>query len=242
MSTAGDIITQAFREGNFTAVSETPTVEEVAEALPRLRSLLNTLFGRELGEKYRDWYVPSDLSTMIPLRYPLAPASNPTVSASDAWKYAPANVNLLVKTTEARTVYLPANPSDGARIRVTNIGSSGGLSLTLDGNGHLIDAATSLTATLTTLSGNWWLYRADLGSWVKYVDIVDGTTAMPLPVECDDYFVCGLAIRLAPRFQTEMNPETVARFKDMSSYIKQRYKQTENMPASDGVFNTVSEL
>jgi hypothetical protein len=232
MSTAGEVIAQAFREGNFTAVGATPTAEEIAEALPRLRNLLATLYGNEAGEAYRDWYVPSALVVAAPLRSPFAPASDPAVSSADSWAYPAQNVRLLVKTTIARTVYLPANPSDGARIMVLNIGSTGSLNLTLDGNGHLIDAATTKTDTLTNLSGKWWFYRADRGEWLVQAGIASESTPMPLPDEFDDYFVCGLAIRLSTRFQVKVDDATVARFNSMQRRFKQRYRQSEGMPAS----------
>src|SRR5262245_40589576 len=202
MSTAGDIITYAFREGNFIAVGETPTAAEIAEALPRLQNLLASLFGNELGENYRDWYVTSQLAEQVPLRTRLAPTTDPTVSPSESWKYPPPNARLLVKITAAQTVILPANPNDGARIMVVNVGSTGSINLTLDANGHLIDTATSLTGTLTTLTGKWWLYRADLGQWTMFVPIAEDDDDMPLPEEFDDYFICGLAIRLSTRYQT----------------------------------------
>jgi hypothetical protein len=54
MSTlVSEIIVQAFREGNFIAVGESTTAEELAEAVPKLNNFLNSLFGIELGEQFR---------------------------------------------------------------------------------------------------------------------------------------------------------------------------------------------
>lgn len=234
MATASEIIAQAYREGNFVAIGENPTAEEIAEAVPRLRSLVDSLFGHEIGEQYRDWYVPSELATSVPLRSPLSPTGNLTTTASESWKFPPANARLLVKTSAAQTIYMPANPSDGARFQLLNIGSVGALIVTLDGNGHLIESAVSLADTLTNLHARKWFYRADLGDWVRLVSLADETSTMPLPTEFDEYFICGLAMRLSTRFQRPVDEATASRFGDIRKRLKARYKQSEGMPASYG--------
>jgi hypothetical protein len=238
MSTVSEIVKEAFREGNFIAVGEDPTPEELAEAIPRLRNLVDSLFGVEIGEKYRDWYVPSDLSTSVPLRSPLTPTGISNGASAPSWQYPPANVRLLVKTAEARSVYLPANPSDGARVQFINIASTVGVNVTIDGNGHLVENAVSVTDTVANLNGRRWFYRADTANWVKLESIADENSTLPLPEEFNDYFVCGLAIRLSTRFQVKVDDATVARFADMAKRIKNRYKQTEAMPAGHGDLNS----
>lgn len=231
MSTAAQIITAAFREGNFIAVGETPTAEEIAEALPRLQNLIDSLFGVEIGESYRDFFIPSEFVVAAPLRSPLSPASSTTATAADLWKYPPPNSRMIVKATSAYTLQLPANPSDGARLMFLNIGSAA-VNITLNGNGHLIENAASLTDTVANLHSRKWFYRADLGDWVRIEALADETANMPLPVEFDDYFICGLAIRFAPRFQVSIAEETASRFNDVRKRLKSRYRQSEGMPVS----------
>ena len=231
MATALDIIKQAFREGNFIAVGEDPTVEEIAESIPRLHNLIESLFGFEIGEAYSDWHVPSVFVSEALLRSPLTPATSVTASSADLYKFPPPNVRLLVKTTEARTIYLPANPCDGARMQFLNIASSG-VVVTIDGNGHLVESAATVAATTSALHGRKWFYRADLGDWTRLTAVVDEDDPMPLPEEFDDLLVCGLAIRLSARFEVTVKPETFGRFTDMMRRLKKRYKQTSGMPAS----------
>ena len=235
MSTAAEIIQDAFREGNFIALGEVPQAAEITEALPRLRSLIDSLFGFEIGEAYTDFYVPSELVVTAPLRRPLSPTADVTgVAQADLWKYPPPNSRLVVKTTTARTVYLPANPNDGARIQLVNVGSTAALNFTLDGNGHLIENGVSLTDTFTNLHGRKWFYRADLGDWVRLDSIAAEADIIPLPEEFDDLLVCGLAMRLAPRFQVPIAEETSSRYGDMLKRLKKRYRQTAPMPNSYG--------
>ncbi len=223
-----EIIVQAFREGNFTAVGETTTSEELTEAVPRLRNLISSLLGVELGEAYRDWYVPTTHIPEAPLRHPLTPTGTGTTSA-DTWAYPPANSRLVVSISSAKTVYFPAAPLDGARMAYSDVASTA--NMTLDGNGRLIEGAASLTGASSTFHGRKWLYRADLSNWIL-LGLLGPTSEVPLPPEFDDLLVCGMAMRLAPRFQTQPDEVIIQRYADMLGRLKKRYKQSERMPTS----------
>lgn len=225
-----EIIVQAFREGNFTAVGETTTAEELKESVPRLNNYIASLFGLEMGEMYRDWYAPTAWESEQPLRHPLTPDGS-NVKSTEPWAYPPANVRLVVKATAAKTIYFPAYPSDGARMAYADVGSTA--LVTLDGNGRRIEAAVSITeAAAGAFAGRSWLYRADLGDWIRLKTLAS-TDTVPLPPEFDDLLVTGLAIRLASRMGVkQIDPQIVARHDDMLGRLKKRYKQTERMPTS----------
>jgi hypothetical protein len=228
MTPVSEIVVQAFREGNFVAIGETTTQEELLEAVPRLNNLVSALFGIELGEGFRDWYVPGAHDPAAPLRFPLTPTGTGETSA-EPWAYPPPNVRLVVKIPTARTIYLPASPSDGARLAYVDVGSTG--NITIDGNGRKIEGAMSATGTPAEMNGRKWLYRADLGDWIR-LKTLTANDAVPLPPEFDDLLVTGLAIRLAPRFSAEISPSLIERHRDMLDRLKKRYKQTERMPSS----------
>jgi hypothetical protein len=223
-----EIVVQAFREGNFVAVGETTTQEELMEAVPRLNNLISALFGIELGEGFRDWYVPSEWDPAAPLRFPLTPTGT-GAAAAEPWAYPAPNVRLLVKIDEPMTVYFPSTPSDGARMSYVDAGSSA--DITIDGNGRLIEGAATLTEEPADLSGRKWLYRADLANWIK-LGVLSASDEVPLPEEFDDLLVCGLTIRLAPRFSVPVDETIKQRYVDMLDRLKKRYKQTERMPSS----------
>jgi hypothetical protein len=231
-----EIIVQAFREGNFTALGEDTTAEELTESVARLRNLINAVFGFELGELQRDWYVPHEHDPEAPLRYPLAPTGTGVTSAAP-YQYPPSNVRLLVKVDAARTLYFPAYPFDGARISYLDMGSTA--DVTIDGNGRLIEGATSITTDLdpdgedpvVSFHGRKWLYRADRGEWILLTDLQAGDS-VPTPPEFDALWISGLAVSLAPRFQVQIQEQTAATYQDMLGRLKRRYKQSERLPSS----------
>lgn len=233
MSTlVSEIVVQAFREGNFTSVGENTTAEELVEAIPRLRNLISSLFGTDIGEQLRDWFVPVSYVPEAPLRHPLTPSGTGETSGAP-WIYPPQNSRLIVKLTEARTLYFPAYPNDGARMSYVDAGSTAGM-VTLHGNSRKIEGAASITdgALALALAGRKWFYRADLADWIRIDEPLEAGDPIPLPEEFDDLFVCGLAIRLAPRFQVKIDDNTTARFTDMLDRAKKRYKQSERMPTT----------
>jgi len=223
-----EIVVQAFREGNFTAVGETTTAEEMIEAVPRLRNFISSLFGLEIGEALRDWYVPHEHNPAQPLRHPLTPTGDGAV-ATQPWAWPAANARLLVTSTTPRTLYFHQQPNDGARMAFVDMG--GGSLVTLSGNGRLIEGAPILTALPSALNGRVWLYRADRAEWIL-LERLDENSRVPLPNEFDDLLVCGLCMRLAPRFSVKPDEVIVARYEDMVGRLRKRYKQSERMPSS----------
>lgn len=223
MSTAGDIISQSFREGNFTAVGAAPTVAEIAEALPRLHGLVFALLGEDVGEELRDWTVPQTWPSDQEPRHPFTPLSENPTDTTAAYAYVPENVRINVSITSTRTLFLPGIPREGSRFGVNDIGS-GAVNLTLNANGRLIDGAASLIANPSTLHGRTWFYRSDLGSWTELLPIADSTDEIPFPEEYDDFFVTGLTMRLSTRFGKQVPEEIVARNASMLARIQRRYK------------------
>lgn len=248
MSTlTSEIIIQAFREGNFTAVGESTTAEELAESVPRLNNYIRSLLGFEVGEVLREWYVPGEWDPAAPLRFPLTPTADGEVSA-EPWAYPPTNTRLVVRVDRAHTVYFPANPMDGARMAYVDTGSTS--PVTLHGNGRLIEGAPSITgapgaqlpaSAAAELAGRSWLYRSDLGDWIRLIDLTP-TDPVPLPPEFDDLLVTGLAMRLAPRFGVDIPEMIVARNGDMLGRLKKRYKQSERIPTSMDMRTLFREL
>lgn len=233
MTVVSEIVVQAFREANFTAVGQSTTAEELIEAVPRLNNYIKALFGIEVGEHYRDWYVPNAWDPAQPLRYPLTPDGSET--SGDPYQRPPANVRLITKITSAKTLYFPATPNDGARMSYVDVGSTA--IVTLDGNGRLIEGVPSLTGDVAVppepaeLHGRRWFYRADLGNWIL-IETLGQDDEVPLPEEFDDLLVTGLAIRLAPRFSVKIDEVIALRNADMLNRLKKRYKQSEQMPSS----------
>jgi hypothetical protein len=76
---------------------------------------------------------------------------------------------------------------------------------------------------LNTNSDNrQWMYRADIGQWVKITTLLY-TDAIPFPQEFDDYFITMLAMRLNPRYGQTLADESQEVLKRSRSLLRDRY-------------------
>lgn len=226
MSTALQLITAAYREGNNKAVAVTPTADEQTETLVSLNRIISFLIGHELGEPLYEWPIsPPQRTAPVGTQYPLAQGANDLPST--VWPYPPANVRLMASVTVATTVYLPEAPDDGARISYVDVNSSA--IVTLNGNGRFIQDTFGLygtTVALDDLDGvASWFYRADIGTWV-YLQPLLITDSSPFPDEFDDLLITRLAMRLSPRLGQAPRSDTLYTYNLMLARFKARYKQT----------------
>jgi hypothetical protein len=85
---------------------------------------------------------------------------------------------------------------------VDALGNFASSNLTINGNGRLIEGATSVTLNVNG-TARQWMYRADTGNWVRISSLAAGDE-MPFPQEFDDYFQVRLALRLVSRHSTSL--------------------------------------
>lgn len=243
MTTALSIILDGFREGNLIPVGQSPTAAEQTEALRRLNRFIAGVFGEEMGENLADWPVPlpqrtAPVAANFPqLPYPLGLDGNllggPTYSTvASAFAFYPPKNSRLVFGGVTNTVYFPEQPDDGSRMAIVQGSGAGdggavGQVLTLNGNGRTIETANTKTFTFASPAAApvQWLYRADLGDWVKISFALALTDDIGFPFDLDDLWVCMLAIRLAPAYTKTTAPETSATAMKMLKKLKARYRQ-----------------
>lgn len=243
---ASDVIQYAYREANLRAIGFTPTANETTEGLYRLNALINALFGFELGQPLNDWSLPTDVKTASQdynYQYQGYPGNVntwnqpgiPFNDGNDISAAPPINSRLLCRITTATTVYLPQFPADGARMAFIDNGMSA--NLTLDANGRKIDS--SLTKVLAPgAATQTWFYRADLAQW-QTIAALTSSDQTPLPVEFDDLFVTGLAIRLAALDEQAPKDGTVLAYNQILKKAKARYYQPNTqMYSGQNVPNT----
>lgn len=236
MTLASAIIQKAYREGNIIPAGKNPTTDEQTEALDLLNSYINGVFGFEVGEGLADWQVPSFQRTApVAANYPQFPYPQtidetlyPSPLANDAtqqvWEVPPKNSRLIFGGSNNLTVYFPEAPDDGSRMALIAGGSLvDGTTITLDGNGRLIEGEVTQEAT-APITAAQWLYRADLGDWRAITDVALADD-IPFPKDLDDLFITAIAIRLAPRYGKEIAIGTSATFKTMMAHLKARYRQ-----------------
>lgn len=230
MALVTEIIKDSFREANLIPITQTPTLDEQAEALRLLNRFVKSLFGMEAGEKLQPYVVGTNN------------IATPTAVCSHNFSspyYVPLNARLLVNNSSSQTVQLNPNPQDGSRLAVIDVtGSFNSANFILNGNGRKIDGST--TAVLSTAGiQKEWFYRAELGSWMTITDLVL-TDTFPFPEEFDDMFVIGLAFRLNPRNGVSMSDESGLIFKRLMKLFKARYSQKIETTSEEGLLRLTS--
>lgn len=223
MTTALEIIEDAFRECNITPLGAALSDNMAAEGFRRLKALISSALGDDIGAPLKDWPVGVE-------NY------NTSMQGwnSNDWSRPRANVRLVLNSGAADVVYMPFQPEDGARLGVVD--SAGTLAtnnLTLDGNGRRIEGAGTVTLNEDSLAREWF-YRADLGDWVRVTELADTAADMPFPTEFDDYWVMRLAMRLNPRYGRTMKDENKARLAEVTNQIQARYAQKRDVHCEPG--------
>lgn len=246
MTTASSIISDAYREGNLIAVGASPSTNQQTEALARLNALVNGIFGYELGENLADWLFPAPQRTApVAANFPQLPGAWDLVTdplslgllSNAQWTPYPPKNSRIVWGQVTGTLYFPEAPDPGSRMGIvqgSGAGDSGsaGQIITLNGNGRYIqdpqDSLFKASITLTAASNftpQEWFYRDDLGQWVLRKDMVL-TDQLPFPKDYDDFFVCGVMIRFAPRYGKVVAQETVAAAGAALKRLRARYRQS----------------
>lgn len=244
MSLASSIVRRGFREDNLIPIGRAPTDVEMAEGLELLNSFVLSVYGCELGENMEDWVAPQPQRTApVTANFPQLPFPtgndvmlNPSPIASDAtfnvYPYPPAN-SRIVWSGAPLTVYMPEGPRPGARIGLVqgsgarNNPAPGSL-LTLDGNGRLIESAPGVSAAALVftnpVAAQQWFYRADQGVW-RIIQPLADTDDLPFPPEYDDFFICALSLRLAPRYAKQVAAETTLAAQRLLAKMKAEFRQ-----------------
>lgn len=225
MTLVHEIIKDAFREANLISITQSPTLDEQAEALRLLNRFVRSIFGVEAGEKLQSLAVGSNNVTTT--------NSLPTYTVTGE-AYVPLNARLLINTTAPLTVNLHPDPEDGARFAVVDAsGNFATNNVTVSGNGRRI--AGSLTAVLNTNSlKKEWFYRADLGDWQVISDL-GLNDVFPFPLEFEDLFVIGLATRLNPRNGASIEEQAMLNYRRQRSLFRARYSQSLQQDSEDGL-------
>lgn len=205
MTTASSIITDAYRESNLIPMGNSPNTNQQTEALNRLNVILLSTIGNEVGDMLDDITIGGsyDQSSLLT-------------------QYIPDNARLQMKHTAPVTYKLDPFPFEGQRVHIIDVGNAfATYNVTIDGNGRQIEGAS--TVTLTTNGDNrTWMYRADIGGWVKLSTLLIGDS-LPFPSRFDDYFITMLAMRLNPRYGQSMAAESLEALKRSRSLIRAHY-------------------
>jgi hypothetical protein len=202
-----DIITRAYRESQLIPLVQSPNTNEQNEALPLLTSLFLACVAFETGEELGEINIGGNYDQSI--------CVSPWI---------PDNARLILNLSGTQTLKLDPMPYEGQRLAFADAGNNlATYNLTLDGNGRTIEGATSLTLS-TNGDARQWIYRSDTANWTKITSL-QLTDTMPFPVEYDDYFIIGLAMRLNPRNGAATAKESVATYQSVGAALRARYRK-----------------
>lgn len=218
MTLISAIITDAYRESNLIAAGKIPSDTQITEALTRLSSMIAGVYGYDVGEGLQDWMVGT------------TNLENPMPGWSDqSWVYPIENSRILLNHSSAQTLYFPDLPENGARMSVIDINSAlTTYNVTLNGNGRLIEGATTQVLSTAGLS-KAWIYDADSANW-RAISALVVTDEMPFPEKFDDYFIIRLAGRINPRYGRSLDTMSIARLQEVTEQLESTYRQTRDMP------------
>lgn len=215
MTAIADIIEGAFFESGLTNELQHPTPTQTEKAMRTLSGIIDFLYGTDVGEHMQP--------------FPLGDYGRETQSRGNFdpqfIQRPPINSQLIATNNASMTVYLPVNPSDGARIGVVDPFSRlASVPITLDGNGRTIGGAAQHVVN-TNGTSQIWLYRADLANWVPVtpLEIADD---MPFPSDYDRMFTYLLAVQLSPAYGNAVNAVQAQFLKEYRQQFRARYVQS----------------
>ena len=242
--TIGGLVSDALQASGRVKAGDQPLASEVVDALAKLNSFVQSIFGMGVGAPLRDWEVPDrQRSAPNETAFPLHEAplfgrnTEPAVGtvSSPRWQYPPANSRLVLGAATS-PIYFPDAPTDGMRMGVITTPAQTGV-VVLNGNGRLIESAS----TYSVVAGSGaveWLYRADKAAWVRLSNL-ELSGYSPFPAEFDDLLSCRLTIRLAAPGMA-LPPALEATYTALLSGLRARYNQAsialggaDDVPRSD---------
>lgn len=199
MTTVLDTIAGALRACRVLGAGRTPKAPDAAFGLEAFQNLIDHLAG--YGASYEWTDARCDSAEEISVDEPGARRQ--------------------VKTSAgAITITLPRQPRDGARFAVVDVDRTFDTNnLTINSNGMRFDATLdangaptggSITTTALSTQGlvRSWMYRADLGAWIRLSELTL-SSFVPYPVEFNRSFKAMLAVEMKDEYGVDLSDETL---------------------------------
>lgn len=215
MTAIADILERSFFEAGLTTELQHATPTQTNNAMQTLATLIDFLYGTNAGEYLQPW--------------PLGNFGRTTQSrmslSEQMLRWPQQNARLVAVNEEAITVYLPTDPSDGARIGIMDpLNHLAAAPVTIDANGRSIENVGNVVLN-TNGTNRIWFYRGDLGNWVRIVPLVI-TDEMPFPSDYDQMFIIMMAMRLNPAYGRNVSSVQAQFLKEFRQQFVARYVQS----------------
>jgi hypothetical protein len=194
-----DVLKRAMRLLGQLESGGTPTTDEQTDGLAALNGIFSAMWGNWIGPR------------LVPATYSAAATLYNGRRAECA-------------LTAATALTLPANPSDGARVGVTDVGNNfATFNLSVNRNGRLLEGGSSTLVLNTNGTSRSWFFRQDTGDWVREKALLIGDTIF-FPDEICEHLPFLLAVRIVPEFSGDALPDAVVSGAALAeAAIKARY-------------------
>jgi len=221
MTLVSQILHDALRQSNLLAIGAVQTSTQTEEGLRYLNRIVKSVLGFEVGDPLTGFPLGGD-NISRPSGFP-SWGNDPGTS----WTV-PKNSRLALNLTQSVTLYLNPAPQDGERFAVNDhAGNLATFPVTVQGNGRLIEDATSVTLDTDGLDAEWF-FRADTGNWVRVSALLEDDV-FPFPEEFDDFFITMTAARLNPSYGAALDPQSQMMLTRARSQLRARYRQNHSV-------------
>lgn len=228
MTTLRQIVKSAYRESGIIQIGTDPDADQLEEGLTKLKSIISSLYGEELGGPFEDINFGVDGIENI---HGKAIDFEPYLQSY----YARPSYRLMFNINSSKTVFLDPEPYDGARFAVLDLNNNfSANNVLINANGRKIEGGKSVTLSEDGVNSQW-LYRGDLGEWVKVTSLEVGSEN-PFPTEFDDFLIIKLAMRLHPRYRVNTATETGMYYRELLRKFRSRYSTSQEMPSEFGLY------
>lgn len=226
MTLVSEIIQDAFRQSNLIPINGSVTAEQQTEAFRYLNRIIKSVFGNEVGENL----------TSQPFGGTNVGVDLVTYPQPQQWILAP-NKRLVCNLSSNQTIYLNPVPYPGERFGIIDASRNfDTYGLTVYGNGKLIDGVESITLTTEAFDAEY-MYRDDLGQWIKYTPLTSAGQLFPFPEEFDEFFITMLAMRLNPAYGKAMDAQSAEVFRRAKTQLRARYHNKVQTRSETGLIN-----
>jgi hypothetical protein len=228
MATLRKIITDAYRESGIIQKGSVPDADQMQEGLDKLLSIIENTLGHEVGSLFQDINYGDD-----GVSGPYSVDSSREVFIDNS--YIRPSYRLVVNSASAKTVYLDPNPYEGSRFAVIDAGQNFTTApLTIVADTRRIEGTRQVVLNTDGTSASW-LYRADLGEWVRCSPLTLDSE-LPFAGEFADLFSIKLAMRLHPRYLVQTTQESTMFYRELVRKFRSRYSTTQEMNSETALY------
>jgi hypothetical protein len=216
MTLVSQIVYDAARESDLIALGQTQEAVAAVEGLRLLNRVVASTLGNEVGENLTDWVLSDEIPYVDYVWW--------------AYEWLPGNIRIITANQTAQTRRLTPYPQNGQRIQIVD--TAGDLStypVTLQPGAFKFNGSASDYVANTDGLNATWMFRADLGDWVRVLPL-ESADEFPFPEAYDDAFVTMLATRLNPRYNQALSEESRAAMRRAIGQLKAAYSNTQNVP------------